>query len=98
MYKDVFIHQQYVYVLDIMKKLLTTLVLSSLTGIGFVLIGIYYSDDTIFHGFKIVGICVLLGITIKMMDLLIDEIKNKSYRIWILLLAIFKKTKNTRIH
>jgi hypothetical protein len=72
-----------------MKKLLTALVLSSTIGIGFVLIGFYYSKNTIFHGFNVVGICILLGIAIKMMDQLIDEIKNKSYRIYILLLAIF---------
>jgi len=64
-------------------------VISSLIGVGFILIGFYYPKDTIFHGFILVGICILLGIAVKIMDQLIDEIKAKSYRIWIIPLAIF---------
>lgn len=73
----------------IMKKLFITLALSSLIGVGCILIGFFYSEDVIFHGFTIVGICILLGIAVKIMDQLIDEIKAKSYRIWIVPLAIF---------
>ncbi len=72
-----------------MKKLFTILVISFLIGIGFVFTGFYNSKDTIFHGYILVGICILLGIAVKIMDLLIDEIKVKSYRIWIIPLAIF---------
>jgi len=72
-----------------MKKLFITLMLSSIIGIGCIFIGFYYSKDLIFQGFIIVGICILLGIAIKIMDQLIDEIKIKSYRIWIIPLAVF---------
>lgn len=72
-----------------MKKLPITLAISSLIGIGCILIGFYYYEDAIFYGFTIVGICILLGIAIKIMDLLIDEIKAKSYMIWIIPLTIF---------
>jgi len=72
-----------------MKKLFITLALSSLIGFGCILIGFTYSRDPFFHGFIIVGICILLGIAVKIMDQLIDEIKVKSYRIWIIPLAVF---------
>ena len=72
-----------------MKKLFITLAVSSLISVGCILIGILYSREPIFHGFTIVGICILLGIAVKIMDQLIDEIKVKSYRIWIIPLAIF---------
>ena len=72
-----------------MKKLFITLLISSLTGIGFILIGFYKNEDSFFQGFIIIGICILLGITIKIMDQIIDEIKNRLYRIWIIPLAFF---------
>jgi len=72
-----------------MKKMSITLAISFLIGIVCILIGFYYYENTIFYGFAIVGICILLGITTKIMDLIIDEIKVKSYRIWIIPLAIF---------
>ena len=75
-----------------MKKILFILAISSLIGMGFTLIGFSYLQDPIFHGFTIVGICILLGIAVKSMDLLIDEIKAKSYRIWVIPLAIFIPT------
>lgn len=66
------------------------MVTSSLIGIGSTLIGFFYNaQSAFFHGLVIVGICILLGISIKTMDQLIDEIKNKSYKIWIIPLAIF---------
>jgi len=68
------------------------MMVSFLIGIGFILIGFYYPQNTFFHGFFIVGICILLGIAIKTMDQLIDEIKVKSYKIWIVPLAIFIPT------
>lgn len=72
-----------------MKKLIFILALSSLIGFGSFLIGLLYSDDTYLYGFTIVGICTLLGITIKTMDQLIDKKKVKSNRIWIILMTIF---------
>ena len=58
-------------------------------GIGCITLGFSYPKNIVFHGFTIMGICVLLGIAVKTMDQLIDEIKIKSYRIWIIPLAIF---------
>jgi hypothetical protein len=72
-----------------MKKLVFILAISFLIGIGCILIGFFYQDNIVFHGFTIVGICVLLGVAVKTMDQLIDEIKIKSYRLWILPLALF---------
>jgi len=89
MNKDIFIRRPYVYVINIMKKLFITLAISTLIGVICIFIGFYYSKDLFFQGFMIVGICILLGIAIKIMDQLIDEIKIKSYRIWIIPLAVF---------
>ena len=72
-----------------MKKLVFILAMSFFIGIGCILIGFFYQDNIVFHGFTIVGICVLLGVAVKTMDQLIDEIKIKSYRLWILPLALF---------
>jgi hypothetical protein len=72
-----------------MKKLVLILAISFLIGIGCILIGFFYQNNIVFHGFTIVGICVLLGVAVKTMDQLIDEIKIKSYRLWILPLALF---------
>lgn len=60
--------------------------------IGCISLGFSYPKNIVFHGFTIVGICVLLGVAVKTMDQLIDEIKVKSYRLWIVPLAIFIPT------
>jgi hypothetical protein len=72
-----------------MKKLVFILAISLLLGIGCILVGFSYQENIVFHGFIIVGICVLLGAAVKTMDHLIDEIKMKSYRLWIVPLALF---------
>jgi hypothetical protein len=72
-----------------MKKLVFVVTISSIIGFGCILVGFSYPKNIVFHGFTIVGICVLLGITVKTMDQLIDEIKIKSYKLWIVPLAIF---------
>jgi hypothetical protein len=63
--------------------------ISLIMGIGCIALGFSYPKNIVFHGFTIVGICVLLGVTVKTMDHLIDEIKMKSYRLWIVPLALF---------
>jgi hypothetical protein len=68
------------------------IIISLIMGIGCITLGFSYPKNTAFHGFIIVGICVLLGVAVKTMDQLIDEIKIKSYRIWIVPLAIFIPT------
>jgi len=68
------------------------IIISLITGIGCITLGFSYPKNIVFHGFTIVGICVLLGIAVKTMDQLIDEIKVKSYRLWIVPLAIFIPT------
>jgi hypothetical protein len=78
-----------------MKKVVFILAISSIIGVGCILIGFSYPKNTVFHGFTIVGICVFLGIAVKIMDQLIDEIKVKSYRLWIIPLAIFIPTSMT---
>lgn len=72
-----------------MKKFVFMLIISIMIGTGLFLIGITYPNDTSFHGLIIVGLCVLLGMAVKTLDQLIDQIKVKSYRIWIIPLAIF---------
>jgi len=59
--------------------------------IGFVLVlfGFIYEDNQLFNGLIIIGLCILLGATVKTLDLIIDQIKSKSYKIWIIPLAIF---------
>jgi hypothetical protein len=61
-------------------------------GIGCITLGFSSPKNIVFHGFAIVGICVLLGVAVKTMDQLIDEIKVKSYRLWIVPLTIFIPT------
>lgn len=75
-----------------MKKIVSILTISLVIGVGLILIGFSYPKDTVFHGFTIVGICILLGIAVKMMDQLIDEIKDRSYKILIIPLAVFIPT------
>jgi hypothetical protein len=72
-----------------MKKLVFVVTISSVIGIGCILVGFSYPKNIVFHGFILVGICVLLGIAVKTMDQLIDEIKVKTYRLWIVPLTIF---------
>jgi hypothetical protein len=73
----------------IMEKFVFTAALSSIIGLICILIGFSFTEDVFFQGFIIVGVCILLGIAVKIMDQLIDEIKTKSYRIWIIPLSIF---------
>ncbi|MBE3121668.1 MAG: hypothetical protein IMZ58_05605 [Thermoplasmata archaeon] len=68
------------------------IIISLIMGIGCISLGFSYPKNIVFHGFTIVGICVLLGVAVKTMDQLIDEIKVKSYRLWIVPLAIFIPT------
>jgi hypothetical protein len=72
-----------------MKKLVFILVISFFIGVGCILIGFLYQNNIVFHGFVIVGICVLLGMAVKTMDYIVDEIKMKPYRLWIVPLAFF---------
>ena len=72
-----------------MKKLVFILTMSFLIGIGCILIGFLYQKNIVFHGLVIVGICILLGAAVKTLDRLIDEIKMKPYRLWIVPLALF---------
>lgn len=65
------------------------IILSLVIGIGCIILGFSSPKNIVFHGFTIVGICVLLGMAVKAMDQLIDEIKIKSYRLWIVPLTIF---------
>ena len=65
------------------------LIISIVIGIGLFLIGLTYFNDPFFHGSIIVGLCILLGIAVKSMDQIIDQIKIKSYRLWLIPLAIF---------
>ena len=74
---------------NIMKKLIFILMLSFLTGIGCILVGFSYQTNIVFHGLVLVGICILLGASVKTMDYLIDEIKMKPYRLWIIPLALY---------
>jgi hypothetical protein len=68
------------------------IIISLIMGIGCITLGFSSPKNIVFHGFAIVGICVLLGVAVKTMDQLIDEIKVKSYRLWILPLTIFIPT------
>jgi len=72
-----------------MKKLPITLSIFILIGILCVIIGFVFSNDFLLNGFIIIGVCILLGLAVKIMDQLIDEIKAKSYRIYLIPLAIF---------
>jgi hypothetical protein len=72
-----------------MKKFVFILAISFFVGIGCVLIGFSYQNNIVFRGLVIVGICILLGAAVKTMDHIIDEIKMKPYRLWIVPLAFF---------
>jgi len=75
-----------------MKNIVSILTLSSMTGVTLIILGFSYPKSNVLNGLILVGFCILLGIAVKMMDQLIDEIKVKSYRIWIVPLAIFIPT------
>jgi len=51
-----------------------------------------YPENNVFNGFIVVGLCILLGITVKVMDQLIDEIKRSSSKILIVPFGIFIPT------
>jgi hypothetical protein len=72
-----------------MKKLVFILAISFLIGIGCILIGFFYQNNIVFHEVVIVGICILLGAAVKTLDYIVDEIKMKPYRLWIVPLALF---------
>ena len=72
-----------------MKKIVFILTLSSIIGVGCILVGFYYPKNNVFNGLILVGLCILLGLAVKIMDQLIDEIKDRSYKMWIIPLAIF---------
>lgn len=72
-----------------MEKIVSVLTLSSIIGIGCILVGFYYPKNNVFNGLILVGLCILLGLAVKIMDHLIDEIKDRSYKMWIIPLAIF---------
>jgi hypothetical protein len=54
-----------------------------------IILGFTFHQNILSRGFIIVDICILLGVTTKTMDQLIDEINVKSYRLWIIPLALF---------
>jgi hypothetical protein len=72
-----------------MKKLVFIMAISFLIGIGCILIGFFYQNNIVFHGVVIVGICILLGAAVKTLDYIVDEVKMKPYRLWIVPLALF---------
>ena len=75
-----------------MKNIMFILTLSSITGVILIILGFSYPKSNVFNGLIVVGICILLGIAVKMMDHLIDEIKDRSYKILIIPLAVFIPT------
>ena len=72
-----------------MKNVVFIITLSSIIGIVLVILGFSYPKSNVFNGFIVVGLCILLGLAVKIMDHLIDEIKDRSYKMWIIPLAIF---------
>jgi len=75
-----------------MKNIVSILALSSIIGVVLIILGFSYPESNVLDGLIVVGICILLGIAVKMMDQLIDEIKDGSYKILIIPLAIFIPT------
>ena len=71
-----------------MRPIIFILPLSILLGALFILLS-FFLETSFSNGFIVVGLCILLGLAVKMMDILIDEIKVKSYKIWIIPLGIF---------
>jgi hypothetical protein len=68
------------------------IIISLCMSTGCIVLGFSYPKNIVLHGLTIVGICVLLGIAVKTMDQLIDERKVRSYRLWIVPLALFIPT------
>jgi hypothetical protein len=75
-----------------MKNIVTILTLSSMIGVVLIVLGFFYPESNIFNGLIVVGLCILLGLAVKMMDQLIDEIKHRSSKILIVPLGIFIPT------
>ena len=76
-----------------MKKIFLPLMMTSLIiGAGLTIVGLIDTANAFFHGLLIVGICILLGVAVKIMDELIDENSFKPYRLWIIPLALFIPT------
>jgi hypothetical protein len=71
------------------KILMSIIIIFLVKGFICIILGFTFHQNILSHGFIIIDICVLLGVTTKTMDQLIDEIKVKSYRLWIIPLAIF---------
>ena len=72
-----------------MKKIIPIIISTMITGIGFILVGLYYQKNNVLNGLILIGLCILWGVIVKLMDQLIDEKTAKSYRIWIIPLAFF---------
>lgn len=75
-----------------MKYIISVIALSVLIGIILIIVEFIFPNNTFFIGFGVIGICILLGIAVKTMDQLIDEIKSKSYLMLIIPLAVFIPT------
>jgi hypothetical protein len=71
------------------KILMSIIIIFLITGFIFVILGFSFHQTIFSHWFIIIDICVLLGVTIKIMDQLIDDITMKSYRLWIIPIAVF---------
>jgi len=71
---------------------MSILTLSSITGVILIILGFSYPESNVFNGLTVVGICILLGIAVKIMDQLIDEIKHRSSKILIVPLGVFIPT------
>ena len=75
-----------------MKSIVSIIALSSILGVVFVILEFFSPENSMFNGFIVVGLCILLGITVKVMDQLIDEIKHSSSKILIVPFGIFIPT------
>jgi hypothetical protein len=75
-----------------MRHILSVITLFALFSIFLVTLGLINPDNTIFTWCIVVGLCILLGIAIKLMDILIDEVKNRNYKFLIIPLAVFIPT------
>ena len=75
-----------------MKNAISILGCSLSIGIVSTIFGFYFPKNSVYNGLTLIGVCILLGIAVKIMDQLIDEIRGKQYRIWIILLGVFIPT------
>ena len=75
-----------------MKNIMSIFTLYAVTGIILVILGFSYHESNVFNGLTVVGLCILLGVAVKTMDQLIDEIKHRSSKILIVPLGIFIPT------